>query len=236
VPCICSVRCEVVSRESLFTNPRRCERCRLSQRWCVCPAHQAIECPLAIDVLIHYREFMRPTSTGRLINRVIPASRQHLFRRETPASPETIMLPGKTLWILHPRGEPVPESPAFEGIQVLLLDASWPEAGRMSKVVAPWGRLIRLPEGGASRYWLRGQELAGKYSTVESLLFLLNALGLKNEETQLRMQFELHVYAGLRARGDKAAALEYLESSPIREAFPELLREFERRRPDTATF
>lgn len=106
----------------------------------------------------------------------------------------------------------------------------------MSKVVAPWGRLVRLPEAGESRYWLRGQELSGKYSTVESLLFLLSALGLKEAETKLRLQFELHVYAGLRARGSKAASLEYLEKSPIREAFPDLLREFDRSRPDVATF
>jgi DTW domain-containing protein YfiP len=202
----------------------------------VCPAYKAIDCLLTIDVLIHYREFMRPTSTGRLINRVIPASRHHIFRRETPPAPETIVRPGKTLWILHPRGEPLPTSPILENVQVLMLDASWPEAGRMSKVVAPWGRLVRLPEAGSSRFRLRGQELSGKYSTVESLIFLLAALGLKNEEAQLRLQFELHVYAGLRARGYKTVALEYLETSPIREAFPDLLREFDRSRPDVATF
>ncbi len=221
-----------MSRESLFLNPRRCDRCRLPQRWCVCPAWQEVISPFAIDVLIHYREFLRPTSTGRLINRIIPASRHHLFRRETPPSRESIVLPGKTLWILHPRGEPLPTSESLDHVQVLLLDASWPEAGRMSKVVAPWGKLVRLPEGGESRYWLRGQELSGKYSTVESLLLLFSALGLKTEEARLRLQFELHVYAGLRGRGSKALAGEFLATSPIREAFPDLLQEFERIRPD----
>jgi hypothetical protein len=36
----------------------------------------------------------------------------------------------------------------------------------------------------------------------------------------------LHVYAGLRARGAKAAAEEFLAASPIRAAFPELLKKF----------
>jgi DTW domain-containing protein YfiP len=183
-------------------------------------------------VLIHHREFMRPTSTGRLINRVIPASRRHLFRRETPPARETIARPKKTLWILHPRGEPLPVSESPSDVQVLLLDASWPEAARMSQVVAPWGRLVRLPMMGPSRYRLREQQLTGNYSTIESLLFLLVALGLTKEERQLRLQFELHVYAGLRARGNKMAATEYLASSPVREAFPELLQDFDRRRPD----
>lgn len=187
---------------------------------------------MEVDVLIHHREFMRPTSTGRLINRVIPASRHHLFRRESPPARETIALPGRTLWILHPRGEPVPVTEPPTAVQVLLLDASWPEAARMTQTVAPWGRLIRLPMMGPSRYRLREQTLPGKYSTIESLLFLLAALGLAKEEAQLRLQFELHVYAGLRARGNKAAAADYLATSPVRDAFPELLQAFERSRPD----
>ena len=201
-------------------------------RWCICEGFQAIECPLAIDVLIHHREFMRPTSTGRLINRVIPASRRHLFRRETPPVRETIARPDKTLWILHPRGEPLPAAESPSGVQVLLLDASWPEAARMTQTVAPWGRLVRLPMMGPSRFRLREQQLTGNYSTIEALLFLLAGMGLAKEEAQLRLQFELHVYAGLRARGAKAAAMEYLATSPVREAFPALLQEFDRVRPD----
>jgi DTW domain-containing protein YfiP len=101
----------------------------------------------------------------------------------------------------------------------------------MTETVAPWGRLVRLPEAGPSRYQLRKQELDGNYSTIESLLFLLAALGLTREEAQLRLQFELHVYAGLRARGHKAAAAEFLAISPVREAFPELLRQLDQGRP-----
>ena len=224
-----------MSRSVVLANTPRCDRCRFAHRWCICSGFQAIECPLEIDVLIHHREFMRPTSTGRLINRVIPASRRHLFRRETPPTRETIARPDKTLWILHPRGEPLPAAQMPAAMQVLLLDASWPEAARMSQTVAPWGRLVRLPMKGQSRYRLREQQLAGNYSTIESLLFLLGALGLAKEEAQLRLQFELHVYAGLRARGSKVAAAEYLSTSPVREAFPLLLQEFDRIRPDDAS-
>ncbi len=188
-------------------------------------------CPLQVDVLIHHREFWRPTSTGRLINRVIPASRHHVFRREAPPSRAAVVDPSRVLWILHPRGEPVPSDAPAAGVQVLLLDGSWPEAARMTQTVAPWGRLVRLPLAGPSRYWLRGQTLDGNYSTIEALLFLLAALGLTAEEAQLRLQFELHVYAGLRARGAKAAAGEYLATSPVRAAFPALLQELETSRP-----
>jgi len=219
-----------MARSVVLAGTPRCERCQFSPRWCICAGWQAVACPLQVDVLIHHREFHRPTSTGRLINRVMPASRSHLFRREQPPRREAVAAPGRALWILHPRGEPLPAGVAPGNLQVLLLDGSWREAARMSLEVASWGRLVRLPDAGPGRYQLRTHEHEGKYSTVESLLMLLAALGLTAAETQLRLQFELHVYAGLRTRGAKAKAEAFLASSPIRGAFPDLLEALHRRR------
>lgn len=222
-----------MSRSVVLGKNPRCERCRYAERWCICDGFQAIDCPLGVDVLIHHREYWRPTSTGRLINRVIPASRHHIFRREMPPARESIVLPGRALWILHPRGEPLPAGQPPAGLQILLLDGSWREAARMSLAVAPLGRLVRLPISGPGRYQLRTSAHEGKYSTVEALMFLLAALGLTKEEAQLRLQFELHVYAGLRSRGAKAKADEFLAASPVRAVFPELLRQMDQRRPHT---
>ena len=176
-----------MARSVVLAGTPRCDRCQFPPRGCICAGLHAVVCPLQVDVLIHHREFNRPTSTGRLINRVIPASRHHIFRRETPLTRESIALPDRTLWILHPRGEPLPVGMPPDKLQVLLLDGSWREAARMSLTVAPWGRLIRLPESGPSRNQLREQQHDGKYSTIESLLFLLTALGLAKEELQLRL-------------------------------------------------
>jgi DTW domain-containing protein YfiP len=206
-------------------------RCQFPPRWCTCAAFQPITCPLAIDVLVHSRESFRPTSTGRLINRVIPASRGHLYRYDVPLNPAAIVRPDRELWVLHPLGEPLPRATPPAGVQVLLLDGSWREAAKMRADTKGWGRAVRLPMTGESRYRLRGQQGAGLFSTVEALLFLLQAFGLTDPHAQLRLQFELHVYAGLLARGDKVAAAEFLAGSPVREAFPALLAEFSRRRP-----
>ena len=186
-------------------------------------------------MLIHHREFWRPSSTGRLINRVIPASRGHVFRHDLPLIESAIRRPGRDLWILHPLGGPLPACPKpvdrAVAPQVLLLDGSWREAARMKQGVERWGRLVSLPMTGPSRYLLRGQQGAGNYSTVEALLFLLRALGLQAEHAALRLQFELHVYAGLRARGERTAAEKFLVDSPVREALPELVAELNRQRP-----
>jgi DTW domain-containing protein YfiP len=190
-----------------------------------------VDCPVLVDVLIHRHESWRPTSTGRLINRVMPASRGHIFRRETPTDRSTVIAPDRELWILHPRGEPLPAHAAPEKLQVLLLDGSWREAAAMLPVVERWGRKVRLPMTGPSRYWLRAQQEGEKYSTIEALMFLLDALGRPEEAAQLRLQFELHVYAGLRTRGAKVLADDFLATSPLPAALPELLRQLHESRP-----
>ena len=220
-----------MARSVVLQTTRRCDRCRFTPRWCICAAFEAITTPLQVDVLIHHREFHRPTSTGRLINRLLPASRHHIFRANHVVVREVIEAPDRELWVLHPRGEPVPADANPANLQVLLLDGSWREATRMAQSVTGWGRLVRLPEAGASRNHLRQQEQPGNYSTAESLVFLFAALGLKEEEAKLRRQFELHVYAGLRTRGAKAQAAEFLAESSLLQNFPELIAQLEVRRP-----
>jgi len=200
-------------------------------RWCICAGHEPIELPLQVDVLMHMREQSRPTSTGKLINRIIPSSRNHLFEAESPPLLEDVVFPGRELWILHPNGTELPTDISPSKIQVVLLDGTWREASRMSQTVATWGRLVRLPMSAPSRYWLRKKQGEESYSTIEALLFLLSALGLTKEEERLRLQFELHVYAGLRSRGIMSIAEEFLATSPLTKAMPELLAQMHERRP-----
>lgn len=202
-------------------------------RWCVCAAQRVVPCALRVDVLQHALEAHRPSSTGNLIPRVVEGARVRLYRRERGVRREEIVRPeAEELWILHPHGEAPPaDAPPPERLQVLLLDASWAQAGGMLAQVQTWGRRVRLPMAGRSRYALRAQNGADRFSTFEALLFLLEALGRTETTAALRAQFELHVYAGLCARGRKAEAAAYLAESPVRDAFPEVLAEFARRRP-----
>lgn len=218
-------------RRILQTASDRCSCCRLPPRWCVCPAARAVECALAVDVVVHHREEHRPSSTSRLIQRLVPGARRWVWRRERALSAPEVLRAERELWILHPSGEPLSVLPDPRDVQVLLLDGSWPETSAMAQEVSGWGRRIALPMTGESRYWLRAQQDAGRFSTVEALLFVLAAFGLQDAEHALRCQFELQVYAGLRARGQKERAAAFLRDSPAREALPEFLSELNRARP-----
>lgn len=222
-----------MARSVVLQGTHRCARCELPPRWCICAAQKPVPCPLRVDILQHALEAHRPSSTGNLIPRVLTDARVHPYRRErTLDRAKIIRSDCDELWILHPHGEAPPDAPPPpERLQILLLDASWAQAGGMLAQVQSWGRRIRLPMAGSSRYALRAQNGADRFSTFEALLFLLSALGLQTSAEALRLQFELHVYAGLCSRGRKAEAAAYLEDSPVKNAFPELLAEFARRRP-----
>ena len=209
----------------------RCERCRLPPRWCVCAGLREVRCPLEVDVLAHHRECHRPTSTGNLICRVLPESRHHVWRRERHIDADQLRAAGRELWIVHPHGSPVPAGAASENVQVVLLDGAWGEASAMAREISSWGRMVSLPMTGESRYWLRAQQDGGRFSTVEALLFLLRGFGLESAHDTLCAQFELHVYASLRARGRKETATEFLRGSVIAAAFPGLLAQLNTRRP-----
>ncbi len=221
-----------MARSVVMETTPRCARCRCTPRWCICEGLQTVATPLQVDVLIHKREYWRPTSTGRLINRVVTGSRGHVFWQERPPPRESVVMPERELWILHPRGDEVPAATDPAKVQLLLLDGSWSEAGSMLNVAGSWGRRISLPLAGASRYWLRNAPGAGKHATVEALIYLYETLGFNDAAATLRLQFELHVYAGLRTRGAKALADQFLASSPLREAMPDLLAAMDVRRPN----
>ncbi|MDR1280897.1 MAG: DTW domain-containing protein [Opitutaceae bacterium] len=208
----------------------RCLRCQIAPRWCICDGLRPLALPFAADVLMHTAETWRPTSTGNLIRRVIPDSIRHVFHHTQLPSREDVCRPDHTLWILHPRGEPLGEpasapSPTAAPLQVLLIDGTWAQANDMLRHTEGWGRKVSLHMPGASRYRLRSQHRDGHVSTVEALLILLGALGHESAQTTLRLQFELHVYANLLARGRKREAAEFLKDSPLpfAEAMPALL-------------
>ncbi|MFM8359285.1 MAG: DTW domain-containing protein [Verrucomicrobiota bacterium] len=228
-----------MSRSVVLAGTVRCDGCRLPPRWCVCGALPRVRVPLRVEVLLHAREQGRPTSTGQLIGRAVEGARLHVPPRGAVPDRQAVADPGRALWILHPRGtllEPGPGNAAdLARLQVLLLDGSWTEASDLLKQVEPWGRCVRLPLAGESRYWLRSQAGPDRHSTVEALRALLDRLGLAEAARQLQGHFELQVYAALRSRGRKREAEAYLATSPIRELVPEFLARLQERRPDVSS-
>jgi DTW domain-containing protein YfiP len=187
-----------------------------------------VDTHLAVHVLIHRHEQWKPSSTGALIARAVAGTTSQVFQpahRFFPASgwPADAIEPSQEFWILHPSGEPLP---AFIGqahpacgsrTDILLLDGTWRQAGEMLRSLEGVGHCVRLTDATdePSRYWLRDQPGLSQLSTAEALMGVFRAVGEPEAERRLRLHFELHVYASLRARGKREMAERYLGHSPL---------------------
>lgn len=193
----------------------------------MCDALPPVETRLAVHVLIHRHEIGKPSSTGKLVTRAVHGAVCHTYQHVSPyfpaaGFPPAARDPGRELWILHPSGGPMPaaRAPAAtggEGVQILLLDGTWRQAGDMLRSAEGLGRCVRLPDAAAepSRYWLREQSAPGHLCTAEALVHVLEAVGEPDAARRLRLHFELHVYATLLARGKREMAERYLGHSPL---------------------
>jgi DTW domain-containing protein YfiP len=203
-----------------------------------------VETRLAVQVLIHRLEQCRPSSTGTLVGRAVVNAACHVYERGNrffPATgyPADALEPGRELWVLHPSGDPLPEPAAAEALAlqpppaVLLLDGSWRQAGEMLASMHGRGRCVRLPATATSepsRYWLRDQAKPEQLCTAEALVAVLGATGEQEAARQLRLHFELHVYATLRVRGHREMAERYLGHSPLLAEAPDALSRLHGRR------
>lgn len=188
-----------------------------------------VETELAVQVLIHRLEQCRPSSTGKLVGRIVAGTACYVYQRVNrfflaTGYPADALEPGRELWVLHPSGDPLPEPAAAGGSvpqprpAVLLLDGSWRQSGEMLASVKRRGRCVCLSAAATSepsRYWLRDQAKPEQLCTAEALIGVLRAMGEPHAERCLRLHFELHVYATLRARGHRELAERYLGHSPL---------------------
>ena len=240
-----------MARRVVQAGTDRCDGCRLPPRWCVCGALPVVTTALAVDLVMHRREQWRPSSTGCLLARVIPEARLHVHRadplsRLSPTIPPSLLRAGHECWVLHPQGEtvddPLPLADRAVPLQVVLLDGNWREAGEMLRLfgasaarpsgsASPSIRIVRLPTHGAGRFWIREAPTPGQVSTAEACLSVLGMLGEASAVERLRLHFELHVWATLRARGKRLEADAYLSASPLPAAIPAILAELESPRP-----
>lgn len=217
-----------MGRSVVRAGAARCPRCSQPPRWCVCDAFPTVQTRLAVHVLIHRSERHKPSSTGTLVARAVAGAVCHVYQRANRHFPASglsadALEPDRELWILHPCGEPLLAGPPAADdargncTQILLLDGTWRQAGDMLRTVERRGRCVRLPDAAAapSRYWLRDQPEPGHLSTSEALMGVLQAVGEPLAARQLRLHFELHVYATLLARGKREMAERYLGHSPL---------------------
>ncbi len=189
----------------------RCPRCQIASAHCCCAWARPGQSPLRFCLLMHHKEPMKPTNTGRLIAEILPDTAAFCWDRTEPdatllallADPQyqpMIVFPGQ----YSEPGRVVERIGVSEGKTplLILLDGTWKQARRMfqSDYLADFPVLSITPEA-LSRYKLRSAAHDHQLATAEVAAQVLAIGGDERNAQVLDAYFQVfsqRYYAGKR--------------------------------------
>ena len=196
----------------------RCDDCYLSSEACICSWRKSMACGIDIALLMHNKEILKPTNTGRLIADCFPKQCHAFEWARTEPSEELLTFiadPTRFCFILFP-GELVPERQVYQNPQpeelaalcgdktptVILLDGTWKQARKML-YQSEWLQtppILSISPEHTANYALRKAPKEHQLSTAEAGVMVLNAFGETKQARLLNQYFELfnHHYRAIR--------------------------------------
>lgn len=180
----------------------RCPRCQLHRKRCCCASLPDVHCSIPIVVVQHWKESLKPTSTGTLLATLMSQGSVRLHgHREIPFDPTGLDLPGT--WLVFPDREAPPQLPSSPPRQLVLLDGNWNQASRMARRIPIVAQLPRLTLTNAARAVrrLRLPPEPSARSTMEAAAAALRMMGHPHTAEELELLHDRFVAATLRQRG-----------------------------------
>ncbi|PTL83375.1 tRNA-uridine aminocarboxypropyltransferase [Vitiosangium sp. GDMCC 1.1324] len=159
----------------VFPRPR-CPRCNLPSHLCLCAEIPRVETRTRLLLLQHVMEIAKKSNTGRVA--ALALANVRLLTYGSPAEfLDTALLSEPGTWLLYPDGPTAP-SDAPPPRQLVVLDASWSQARRMTQRLPVLRALPRLvlppPEPGLLR--LREPTHPSGMSTLDAIARAVSAL------------------------------------------------------------
>jgi tRNA-uridine aminocarboxypropyltransferase len=187
----------------------RCHHCRLHTRLCICSAIPRLGLATRLILVMHRREWSKPTATGPLALAVLANSELRIQGfRERPLDFLDLDSGMRRTLLLYP-GDGVPvltrallaDDP--RPVDLVVPDGTWSQAARMGKRLPglEHAAMVRLPEGAKTGWGVRRECHPEGLATFEAIA---RALGIiESVEVQQRMEeiFSLMVARTLEARG-----------------------------------
>lgn len=184
----------------------RCPRCRVAERYCICPWQPQVEARSGVCLVMADKEPLKPSNTGWLIADVVPDTRAFLWSRTEP-DPDMLALladPQWQPWLVFPADStlgdqqvlhqlPAGEAAGSDGKRPLfiLLDGTWQEARKIYRKSEYLQKLpvLSLQPQQLSRYHLRTALAAEQLSTAEVMMHCLEQAGDKEAAQALASWF-----------------------------------------------
>nr|WP_269783552.1 DTW domain-containing protein [Marinibactrum halimedae] len=200
---------------------QRCLRCQLKMHQCLCQWRLTANSPVDFILILHRKEVLKPTNTGRLIADTFP-KHTYVFewnRTEPPvALLQLLQSPERDCRLIFPKtdmdntAESSPMNNSNIGHKkrttLVILDGSWREAKKMY-AKSPWLKSVPLLDIGESikqhqasnQYTLRQAPKEQQLSTVEAMILAIHALEHHNTAEVLHDYYDVFhsLYSALRS-------------------------------------
>lgn len=187
----------------------RCQHCRMHTRLCICEAIPQLDLTTRLILVMHHREWSRPTATGPLALAVLPNSELRIqgdqeqvldFRDLDTAERRTLLLyPGEEAEILDRNLLSTDPRP----VNLVVPDGNWRQASRMGRRLPglEHATMVRLPEGEKTGWGIRKETHPEGLATFEAIARALGIIESTEVQQSMEELFRLMVAKTIEARG-----------------------------------
>ena len=187
----------------------RCPACRMHSQDCLCALIPRLDLKTRIVVVMHHREWSKPTATAPLFSLTAPSCEIRLRgRKDQPFSADGIVTPERRTLLLYPSEDAqlltqdlVDQDP--RPITLVVPDGSWRQAAKSTQREPVLQTLPRvtLPDMGPTRYRLRNEPKPGGLGTFEAIARALRIVEGEEVYQALNNLFTAMVERTLATRG-----------------------------------
>lgn len=175
-----------------------CAVCRLRASDCICERLPKVEVPARFTIVRHHYEKHRQSNTGALAHSVLPNSCLVGFGDPgVTVDAEALGGERRDVFVLCPiEGSSTLDTDTVSDpseTNLIVLDASWRQARRMSRRIEGLRALpfLRLPPLEPSSWQLRRPSAPEMLTTIDAIAAAVEILGYADEAQQLRAAHEL---------------------------------------------
>jgi len=187
----------------------RCHRCRLHTRLCICSATPHHDLATRLILVMHHREWTKPTATGPLALAVLANSELRIQGcREQPLDFHDLGTAERRTLLLYPdEGAPVLSRTFLLGdprpVNLVVPDGTWRQAARMVRRLPglEQATMVRLPEGPKTGWGIRRECHPAGLATFEAIARALGIIESAEVQESMEALFSLMVARTLQARG-----------------------------------
>ena len=178
-------------------------------RLCICEAIPQLDLTTRLILVMHHREWSRPTATGPLALAVLPNSELRIqgdqeqvldFRDLDTAERRTLLLyPGEEAEILDRNLLSTDPRP----VNLVVPDGNWRQASRMGRRLPglEHATMVRLPEGEKTGWGIRKETHPEGLATFEAIARALGIIESTEVQQSMEELFRLMVAKTIEARG-----------------------------------